>query len=170
MRRGLTLDEIQLFHLPPGQLMVLRQGGVVSTVLGSCVAVTMFHRESETAAICHAMLASPGASEVPQVGDERRYRFMELALPAMIDLYRRVGVAGDELEVKVFGGANVIRGIGDNDMLGIGRTTLETTRRLLAEAGLTVAAENTGGRRGRKILFNAGTGEVFHKYLRGEGA
>lgn len=153
-------------HLAPGQLLVLRQGGVVSTVLGSCVAVTMFHAESRLAAICHAMLAEPNPLEPRAADDERRFRFMAIALPTMIDLYRRASVLPPAIQVKVFGGANVIQYSDATDSLAIGSSNVAITRRILADAGLTIAAENTGGHRGRKIIFDADTGEVLHKHLR----
>jgi chemotaxis protein CheD len=167
MKTLADIDRARVVHLSPGHLLMLRQGGVISTVLGSCVAVTMFHRPSSLASICHAMLAAPGPTEQLGGADERRYRFMELALPTMFDFYRRAAVPLSTLEVKVFGGANVIRGAPEVDTLGIGRANIAVARRLLAEEGIEISAENTGGRSGRKILFNASTGEVLHKFLNG---
>ncbi len=153
-------------HLSPGQIVVLRHGGIVSTVLGSCVAVTMFHRRSGLAAMCHAMLAAPlPVAAGTEDGDERRFRFMTVALPSMIDLFERTGADSTDTEVKIFGGANVIRGAGPGDAMGIGQANLDVTRTLLEAAGLKVAAQNTGGRLGRKVVFNASTGEVLHKFL-----
>lgn len=43
-------------YLKPGEVVVARKPVLVSTVLGSCVAVTMFSPDCGFGAICHAML------------------------------------------------------------------------------------------------------------------
>lgn len=162
--------ERPVVHLSPGQLVVTREACVVSTVLGSCVAVTMFHADSALTAICHAMLDQPRAREEVRSGDPARFRFMSHAVPEMIAAYRRAGVRPRAVEVKLFGGANVIGGPPGGDRLEIGSANVAAARRLLATAGFVVAAENTGGDQGRKILFDTVTGEVLHKHLARRGA
>lgn len=159
--------ELPQVHLSPGQLIVTREPKIVMTVLGSCVAVTMFDRLSGLAAICHAMLAQPHAAAEPfHGGDPMRFRYMSEALPAMLGAYRRAGILRQTIEVKVFGGGNVIGEGHTRDPHWIGGANVAAARRLLEGAGLIVAAENTGGRCGSKILFNTATGAVFHKHLR----
>ena len=53
-------------RLKPGELLICREPHEVTTVLGSCVSITMFNARLGLAAICHAMLPSPG----PQVRAE----------------------------------------------------------------------------------------------------
>lgn len=153
-------------HLSPGQLLVTHEARLVATVLGSCVAVTMFDRHSRLAAICHAMLAEPQETVQLGAGDPARFRYMVHALPAMIGAFRRAGVPPRTIEVKLFGGANVIGEQHSADPHWIGGATLTVARQLLERATLGIAAENTGGQHGRKILFNTVTGEVLHKHLK----
>lgn len=153
-------------HLSPGQLIVTRESKVVVTVLGSCVSVTMFHRHSGLAAICHAMLAEPAGAEPVHPEDPLRFRYVTEAVPAMLGAYRRAGIVPRTIEVKVFGGGNVIGESHATDPHWIGGANVATARRLLEAADLTVVAENTGGRCGSKILFNTATGAVLHKHLR----
>lgn len=165
MTRSLT-PKLPQVHLSPGKLIVTRESKIVVTVLGSCVAVTMFDRLSGLAAICHAMLAEPhAAAERMHGGDPMRFRYMTEALPAMLDAYRRAAILPQTIEVKIFGGGNVIGESHAKDPQWIGGANLTIARRLLEDAGLTVVAENTGGRRGSKILFNTATGTVLHKHL-----
>lgn len=152
-------------HLSPGRLLVTREAQVVATVLGSCVGVTMFHEPTGLAAICHAMLAEPRAREVVRAGDPSRFRYVSHALPEMIDSFYRAGVRPQTIEVKLFGGANVIGGMHHRDTLCIGGSNVAAARRLLERAPFEIAAENTGGKHGRKILFNTATGEVLLKHL-----
>jgi chemotaxis protein CheD len=146
-------------HLNPGELLITGEPQVVVTVLGSCVAVTMFAPRHGLAAICHAMLAAP--PPCAGVGDRGSFRYVSHALPAMFEAYRHAGIGVGEVEVKLFGGANAIRSSG----VCVGAANLATARRLLDEARAIVRAENTGGPAGRKLIFHTGTGDVLHKHL-----
>jgi chemotaxis protein CheD len=152
-------------HLRPGELLVTREAQWVVTLLGSCVAVTMFNPRHRLAAICHAMLPEEHGREEP--GDDNpRFRYLSHVIPAMASLFAQFKVLPDQVEVKVFGGANVIHMGGDppEDRL-IGSANVAMALELLAAARFRIRAQNVGGRRGCKIVFNTGTGEVLHKFL-----
>lgn len=154
-------------HLAAGQLLVSREPQIVVTVLGSCVTVTMMDSATGIAAICHAMLPHPRPKELLAHGDPTRFRFVSHAVPAMLAAYRRAGVDLRRIQVKLFGGGNVI-GPRTESTPGqsVGASNVAAARELLEAAGLHISAENTGGCHGRKILFNTATGEVLHKRLR----
>jgi chemotaxis protein CheD len=81
-----------------------------------------------------------------------------------------LGASRLELEVKLFGGADVLSGAG----AAPGRPTVGALNRVaaeetLAEEGLAVAASDVGGVRGRRIHFHTGTGWVLlHRLSRQE--
>ncbi len=158
--------EIPQVHLLAGQIFLTPEPSRVTTVLGSCVAVTMFDPQSPLAAICHVMLAAPRPTEIMLPTDPRRFRYATQAIPAMIAAFEKARVRPSAVEVKLFGGANLIGHDKGRDPHWIGGANIAAARRLLEAAGFSVRAENTGGGRGRKILFDTGTGEVLHKYLR----
>lgn len=160
--RPMALPEV---HLSPGGLLVTREPQIVITVLGSCVAVTMLNRESGLAAICHAMLARPQPGESYTTTDPRRFRYVSHALPSMLAAYRRLGHDLRNVEVKFFGGGNVIGRASPGSAQGIGSANIEAACEFFALHSLVVTARNTGGLRGRKILFNTATGEVLLKHL-----
>lgn len=155
-------------HLQPGELMVTREPQWIITLLGSCVAVTMFNHRLRLAAICHGMLPQPRSHSKESAGSHSRehFRFLSHAIPSMIDHYLRAGIKPEGIEVKMFGGGNVINLGGDpSGERWIGSANIAAAKRLLAAASLRVKAENIGGERGRKIVFNTHTGEVLHKLL-----
>jgi chemotaxis protein CheD len=153
-------------YLRAGDLVVTDQPRWVATVLGSCVAVTLFHRPTGRAAMCHAMLPRPHAHEIIPAGDPQRHRYLSLVIPGMLEVFRLKGIHPATLEVKCFGGANVISlGGAPGGGRWIGSANVEAARGMLRQLHLRPCAEQLGGRRGRKILFDTGTGEVLHKYL-----
>ncbi len=152
--------------MKPGELLVTREPRWVITVLGSCVAVTMFSQRFGLAAMCHAMLPRPRGRERPAKNDPDQFRFLSLAVPAMLDRFHQAGVPAEEIEVKMFGGGNVIHyDEAAAEDHWIGTANIQAARELLREARLTLRAENVGGAGGRKIVFNTRDGEVLHKHL-----
>ena len=153
-------------HLRPGELAVAREPKWIITILGSCVAITMFTRRLNCAAMCHAMLPRPRNQEQIPHNDPRRFRFLSHAVPAMLEFFLHAGIRPGEIEVKMFGGGNVLHldEAGPEDRW-IGTANVEAARELLRDANLRLKAENVGGPFGRKILFNTQAGEVLHKHL-----
>ena len=164
----MNLPDPQLpqIHLRPGELVVTQEARWVITILGSCIALTMFNRRLRFAAMCHAMLPRPREHDRALKNDSYKFRFLSHAVPAMLEHFRNAGVRRDEIEVKMFGGGNVIHleDAGAEDRW-IGNANIQAARELLSEANLTLMAENVGGSVGRKILFNTQAGEVLHKHL-----
>lgn len=161
-------DEAQLavLRLAPGELLVCREPCQVVTVLGSCLSITMFSPRFTLAAICHAMLPVPGRfNEVGEKAGQRQFKYVSVAVPAMLHAFTQAGVCPAELEVKMFGGANVLGNSAPGSRHGVGDANIHVARRVLQQEGLTLKASNVGGKLGRKIVFNTFTGKVLHKHL-----
>ncbi|MFO1475284.1 MAG: chemotaxis protein CheD [Verrucomicrobiota bacterium] len=151
--------------LKSGELLVCREPHLVSTVLGSCVAITMHHPATSLAAICHAMLPAPSPAHGTSLSRADQFRYVTCSIPALLDPFHRAGIPNDEIDVKMFGGANVIALGGEESPEGIGAANIATARQILASLQLRIVASDVGGSRGRKLFFNTATGDVFHKYL-----
>jgi chemotaxis protein CheD len=149
----------QSIYLKPGEAVVTRQPALVSTVLGSCVAVTMFEPISRVGAICHAMLPmNPGNDDV--------LRYVDTALQEMHRKVLQYGISGN-IEVKMFGGARVLNlGKFDSRKLTIGEQNVICAERLLENMRLKVVSKDVGGTRGRRLYFCTKSGDVYLKRLR----
>lgn len=134
---------------------------MVSTLLGSCVAVAMVSRTSCVGAICHAFLPSCRGA-VHSVCPEQ-FRHVECAINGMLDEFGRRGILRGGIEAKIFGGAEMF-GFSEGGR-GVGKQNIAMARRILAAEGIQVTATDVGGADGRKILFCPHTGEVFLKRL-----
>jgi len=143
-------------YLKPGEFHFSVSPAVVTTILGSCVSVTMFDRLGGAAAICHALLPEGPRSDA--------FRYVDSSIPGMLEMFEARGVPRRHLEVKLFGGADMI-GTGGS-RVGVGRRNVEIAFQVLAQAGLTVVTHDVGGTRGRKLFFVTHTGDVFLKRLR----
>lgn len=146
-------------YLKPGEVLVTRRPVLVSTVLGSCVAVTMFSASRGFGAICHAMLPENGGR-----GNDLRY--VDTVLQHMYDRKEAYGV-GNDLVVKLFGGAQVLN-IGERspDRQAVGDHNIKQAESVLAALGFAVTARDTGGLWGRKLFFCTRSGDVFMRRIR----
>jgi chemotaxis protein CheD len=153
-------------YLKPGELLVTHEPSLVTTILGSCVAVTFFSPRLRLAAICHAMLPRPkhGGPDPEQSG--MRFKYLSEAIPYMAEKFARLGISPPEVDVKLFGGGNVIGGTGPQQPeRRLGSVNVQVARDMLEAASFQIRASNVGGERGRKILFDTSTGGVRHKHL-----
>jgi chemotaxis protein CheD len=149
-------------YLKPGEVIVSRHPILVSTILGSCIAVTMFAPDKKIGAICHAMFpCNP-------LGDGN-VQYVDTAIYCVFDKMMEYSRKTD-LIVKLFGGARVLAGGGYvEDRLAIGEQNISQAKRTLADLGLAIANSDIGGLRGRKLLFSMMTGDVYLRRLRVSG-
>lgn len=152
--RGPLLESV---YLKPGELVVAERPALVSTVLGSCVAVTLFNPRLGVGAICHAML--------PLAAGRDGFKYVDSSLLHMLAHFERLGVSKRELTVKLFGGADMFESGLPAGGGSVGRQNIQAATALLRQEGLPVVAADTGGRQGRKLLFYSHTGEVLLKRL-----
>jgi chemotaxis protein CheD len=151
-------------HLQPGEMLVTQEPKWVLTLLGSCVTVTMFNPRFGLAAICHGLLPEPRRGPAPDQKTAQCFRYLSCAIPAMIRCFSRLGLRPEEVEVKLFGGGNLVMA-GEPDGKSIGHANVVMARCLLKAGRFRIRAQSVGGNRGCKIMFNTQTGEVLHKWL-----
>lgn len=142
------------------------QPTMVTTVLGSCLAVTIHAPKAKIGTICHAFL--PDSSDSKRGGpDPQICRYVDSALQNMLETMDKMGIPRKELVIKMFGGASGIAVQSNkHSSYNIGRRNIEMARKLLKFARLDIQGEDVGGAQGRKLMFNTQTGEIWVKKLR----
>lgn len=143
------------------------QPTLVTTVLGSCLAVTMHAPKMGIGTICHAFLPDSDDGKRRGIIEPQICRFVDTALQNMLESMDKVGIPRRDLVIKMFGGSSGIAVQGmKHSSYDIGRRNVEMARKLLKFARLTVQVEDVGGSKGRKLMFNTHSGEVWVKKLR----
>lgn len=157
--KSLIASHTHSVYLKPGEVLVTLTPMLVSTVLGSCIAVTMFSASRGFGAICHAMLPE-------NAGRDNDLRYVDTALKHIYDNILEYG-AGSDLVIKLFGGAQVLNvGKRSADRITVGDQNVAKAEAVLASLGLLVSARDTGGTRGRKLFFCTRSGDVFMRRMR----
>jgi chemotaxis protein CheD len=143
--------------LQPGETFLAREPTVIATILGSCVGVTFWCGRLGIGALCHSMLPRCPAGRLSIATGCRYVDFCIRHLARQFDL---IGAARSEVEVKVFGGADVL--VVDNPRARptVGRLNFEAAIEVLRDEGYAVTASSVGDTFGRKIRFDTGSGEV----------
>ncbi len=148
-------------HLKINECIFTRHALTISTVLGSCVSVTMRHATTGFAGMCHCMLPESGRA----AGDGGPCRFVDTAVVSLLERFKAKGVSAAYLEVKIFGGALSLQRERKQarallDIVDVGKRNVITARRELGRRGCVIRAEHVLGDRGRKVLFDTWSGEV----------
>ena len=147
----------------PGEYYVTNQDEIITTVLGSCVSACVRDRVFGIGGMNHFMLpVSNGggwAGRDDIVGSANRYG--NFAMEHMINDILKHGGHRRNLEVKVFGGGQIIDSMGS-----IGIRNIEFIRCYLRTEGLPVLAEDLGDTYPRKIVYYPSSGRVRMKKLK----
>jgi chemotaxis protein CheD len=138
-------------YLHPGQIYAASHAALVSTILGSCVAVCLWDPGARVGGMNHFLL--------PQ---GKGPRYATDAMTHLIEDMTKRGAFVARMVAKVFGGACVIEHF-TGPRKAIGQQNADAARRFLVDHSIPVRAEQTGGRRGRKLLFHTGTGQAYVK-------
>jgi len=91
-------------------------------------------------------------------------KYGNIALERLIDSMLSLGLNKKHLVAKVFGGAAVIEVA--NPTFNIGEKNISVAFNMLNDFRIPVISQSTGGRSGRKIIFNTVTGEVIQRYIK----
>ncbi len=86
---------------------------------------------------------------------------MDFSIRHLAEQFDSLGASRRELEIKLFGGADVLASCDRGGKPTVGRLNYIAAEETLVEEGLTISASDTGGTRGRRIHFHTGTGEVL---------
>jgi len=159
-------NDLPVIYLKSGELHFSDKSSSVMTVLGSCLSVTMFHRKAHVGAICHGLLPKCRERAVCSRPCAEQAKYVECAISMMVKLFDDNKLKRSEIEVKVFGGADMFSmRLGGRNSISVGRQNIEIAQQSLEKAGLRVIAMDVGGTAGRKLFFNTATGEVLMKRL-----
>ena len=163
---SISEETLPVIYLKTGEIHFSEQSASVFTVLGSCLAVTMFHRRLGIGAICHGLL--PECLEKERCGGDcpEPGKYVDCAIRCMTKRFKQLGVLLHEIEVKVFGGADTFSAApGGRRGFSIGQRNTEIAMQSLKKEGLSILSLDVGGATGRKLFFNTHTGEVLLKRL-----
>ncbi len=138
------------YFLRPGYVFVPDHSMVISTVIGSGVSVCIYDKKRKIGGMSHF--------QFPYMAEKGKTTtiYGNIAVSVLVKIMQEHGSGNKALEAQIFGGAFDF----EKDNRDIGRENIKIARKILIQGKIPIASEDTGGKRGRKIVFNTATGEV----------
>jgi len=146
----------------PGDFYVTREDEILDTVLGSCVSACIRNSRTGVGGMNHFMLPfQRGAGRDSwDATSGLATRYGAASMEQLINRVLNTGGTRSELEVKIFGGAQVLSGLSD-----IGAHNLHFVREFLEEEGLKIIAQDVGDIYPRHVRYRPRTGKVLMRKL-----
>lgn len=139
------------YLLRPGYIIVPDQPTVISTVLGSSVAVSLYDKRRKIGGMNHFLYPSIEESH------KATAQYGNVAIPTLVKMMKFAGARVSGLEAQLFGGSFNFTDCNKD----IGRKNLAAARQQLARYRIKIVSQDIGGELGRKIVFNTHTCEIL---------
>jgi chemotaxis protein CheD len=149
----------QAVKILPGEYYATTRELMIVTVLGSCVSACIRDRARGMGGMNHFMLpASVEQSDEASVSA----RYGTYAMEILINQLLKMGARRQDLEAKVFGGGNVVKGF---SVSNVGERNSRFVRDYLRVERIPVMAEDLLDIYPRKVYFFPATGRVLVRKL-----
>jgi chemotaxis protein CheD len=127
---------------------------VITTVLGSCVALCVRDPDLKIGGMNHFLLPKAADNLAQAVNNDLRYG--SYSIERLINSIMSHGGRRDRLEIKIFGGASMA-----SDFSKVGEKNADFVTRYLDREGFPVHAQDLRGSSARRIMFFPHTGKVM---------
>lgn len=154
----IPLHAVEIF-LQPGELWFGDDNMRVRTILGSCVAVTLWHPQRRIGGMCHYMLPTRGRRKGGQNLDGK---YADEALDLLVREMIEAGSRPAEYEAKLFGGGRMFHGM--ETSLHVPDNNVATARQLATRHGFRVVAQHLGGHGHRQVILDIWSGNAWLKH------
>ncbi|WP_019956150.1 chemotaxis protein CheD [Yoonia vestfoldensis] len=129
---------------------------VMSTILGSCVAVCLFDRQAKVGGMNHFLLATGGDANTADL------KYGVNAMELLINKILRAGGDRRRLQAKIFGGARMTVHARD-----IGQSNGDFAQSFLEREGIPCLSQSLGGTLARRVQFTPTTGAARQMQITG---
>lgn len=149
---------VEAAKILPGEYYATGRNMMLVTVLGPCVAACIRDRKSGIGGMNHFMLPDSLGNDSYPISTLTRYG--TYAMETLINQLLQMGAYRTNLEAKVFGGSNVLKGI---SVASIGQRNVDFVRKYLAKAKIRIVAQDLADECPRKVHYFPGSGKVMVK-------
>jgi chemotaxis protein CheD len=130
------------------------------------VGITFWSPRLSIGALCHAVLPRRPTDLPQHLESTEGYRYVDFCVSDIVRQLETLGVARSQLQVKLFGGADVLP-VTPRAMARatVGRQNGEVALAVMRDENVEVLVSQLGGTRGCTLQFHTGTGEVLLRRL-----
>ncbi len=151
--------------LQPGEFYFGDRETRIRTILGSCVAITLWHPKKHIGGMCHYMLPKDRRKE-KRPGEHTGLdgKYADEAMRMFMHEIKKSHTSAHDYEVKIFGGGNQFPDQ-DQRVFTVSDQNVDVGRELLAKHGLKIKSEHLGGNGHRNVMFDLWSGDVWVKHV-----
>jgi chemotaxis protein CheD len=151
MIHSLAKDLVKEMPVGMGQAVVGREPARLTSILGSCVAITMYAAKLRLGMLSHVVLPNGNGNLAMPA------KFADTAVPYMLAMMQERGAGRRDLVAKVAGGACMF---GGGRFMDIGDCNARVAIAALEAAQVPIVGRDIAGTVGRRICFDLSTGEL----------
>ncbi len=153
--------EISMAKILPGEFYVTTQHEAIATVLGSCVSACIRDTDLGIGGMNHFMLPIKGSIYDQDSVNSEAARYGNWAMEFLINQILKSGGRRRMLEIKVFGGSNVLPSLPSM----VSEDNIRFIMNYVYNENLNIRAKDVGGHLGRMVVYYPKTGLVQVKDL-----
>jgi len=151
--------------LNPGDFYFGDSNCQIHTVLGSCVAITLWHPILHIGGMCHFILPGRRMSDRVRHGvEELNGRYADEAIILFEEAMLKYGTNLSEYEAKIFGGSSMTLASRIQEEQMVGLRNIEAALKHLFEKEISLKFAHIGETGHRRIVFDVENGDVWVKY------
>lgn len=146
--------------LAPGDFYFGNKNARIYTLLGSCVAITLWHPLKKIGGMCHYLL--PTRSNKQRLGAGY---YADDVMILFLKHIRQANSSPSEYQVKLFGGANMFTSFKDEtSQINVAQNNIQAGLSLLRDQGFNIVNTDVGGDNYRKVYLELWSGNVWVQY------
>jgi chemotaxis protein CheD len=145
--------------LHPGEFYFGDNKNTIGTILGSCIAVCLWHPSLQIGGMCHFVLPD---RQVPLESDQIG-RYAGGCIQLFLAHTKSRGTHIKDYIAKIFGGANTMEELMKDKGNSVGERNAQAAMELLIEQGVNINVADVGETGYRRITFDLSTGDVWAK-------
>ncbi len=145
--------------LHPGDYYFARPNEKIGTLLGACIAITLWHPVLKIGGMCHFVLPKQPGRKMTETLDGR---YADNAIKLFEQSAKKHRTAITEYKAKIFGGGNHLPHQSDKQDT-IGMKNAETAMTILIERNIEIMVADVGENWARRVIFELQTGDVWVK-------
>jgi chemotaxis protein CheD len=147
-------DNGKLINVLIGSIDLTRSPNRLASVLGSCIGLAIWDPEMHMAGLAHILLPDSRG----QASESLPGKYADRAVPILVRSLLERGANRDRLRAKVAGGARMFSRIAADGTCDVGAQNVLAVKQALVTARVSILAEDVGGNRGRKVVFDPSSG------------
>jgi chemotaxis protein CheD len=160
-------NNLETVRIAPGHFCTMGHDGVISTLLGSCVAACLYDPIAGLAGMNHFLLSNHRYARNLPFPETEAGRYGIHAMELLINELLQSGAKKHQLRAKVFGGASIIKGGEEQDNFScVGAVNSRFILEFMETERIPLLASDLGGDHGRVIFFDTRDYAVYVRKIK----